>query len=283
MVIMAVYFIVNCLPAIKNYDLRNFWDNIFYFLPKNFVQIKDLIKFFVSPFGRVYPSLLLFVLSFVLLLKKDKFLCSVLFFPFFTAVLFGVLKFYPLCPERVDLYLIPLFILIIFKPTEYISGKNKFLTVFILLVTLSGLNFSKIYSYTSDIISGNSAKVISNYNNRYKREKVTLSEELVEMLYHSDIKEDDYIVRDYTSAYFFDIYDYRKKFQLSHIVWDQYGNFDDFKNIPQNANIYFYISEEYHFDYKELKDLINRNCEIIYNIKCYKGEFIKCRRKTVSG
>ena len=281
-VFMSVYFILNCLPAVRNDDLQNFWDNIFYFIPKNFIQIKELIKFFVSPFGRVYPSLLLFVFSFVLLVKNDRFSCSVLYLPFFTAVLFGILKLYPLCPERVSLYLIPLFILIIFKPTDYISVKNKILSFFILLITLSDLNYSKIYSYTTDIISGNSAKIISKYTNRYKREKVTLSEELIEMLYHSDIKEDDYIVRDYTSAYFFDIYDYLKKFQLSHIVWDQYGNFDDLKNIPQNANVYFFISEEYHFDYKELKDWINNNCEIIYNIKCYNGEFIKCRKKTVS-
>ena len=150
------------------------------------------------------------------------------------------------------------------------------------MLTLSNLNFSKIILYTSEIFSGNSSKIVNLYKDRYKREKVTLSEELIEMLYHSDIKEDDYIVRDYTSSYFFDIYDYQKKFRLTHIVWDQYGNFDDLNSIPPNKNIYFYISEEYHFDYKELKNWINQNCEVIYNIKCFNGEFIKCKRKTVT-
>ena len=277
---MTIYFFINCLPTMRCENLRNFWlaeYNVLTFFPRNFDELKLFVQFMTTPFSRVYPSMILFIITFFLIIKKDKFLCAILYVPFLTASILGLLKLYPHSPERVSLYIIPVFILIIFKSTDFINIKNKILSIILICLICSNISYERIYTQYKNIFSGNVSSIIDSYKNRYKKEKVSLFGDFLEILTYSDINNNDYIVRDYASAY---LANQKKPERISYenILWDEYGNIKSFEAVPKNSYIYFYLSEEYHFDYTVLKNWIAENCEIIYNIPCYKAEFIKCRK-----
>jgi len=279
-IIMAIFFFVNCLPAINNEFLQEFWNtniSYAYFLPKKYAQIKEFFQFFTSPFGRIYPSMFIFVSTIILLTKKDKFLCGILYLPFVLAIALGYFKLYPLSPERLCLYLIPIFILILFKPLDFISLKKKALSLFIILPIFLNINYKKIFTQYVQFLNGKAIYVINDYKYRYKKEKITLFPQFIDILYHSDITPNDYFIRDYASGGIIDE-KYSSKINYQNMKWDEYSDFKDLETIPKNSNVYLYISKEYHFDYDQLKEWINKNCTIIYNIKCYNAEFIKCKK-----
>ena len=279
-ILMTIFFFINCLPTMKCENLRNFWlaeYNILTFFPRNFDELKLFVKFMTTPFSRVYPSMIIFIITFFIIIKKDKFLCAILYLPFITASMLGLLKLYPHSPERVSLYIIPLFILIIFKSVDFISSNNKIISLIIITLTLSNISYERIYNQYSKIFKGNTSSIIEEYKERYKKEKVTLFQDFLKILKYSDFTEKDYIVRDYASIWVLNQKD-TEKIDYTQIIWDDYGNISELEKLPINSNIYFYISEEYHFDYKELKDWITEHCENIYNIDCYNAEFIKCRK-----
>jgi len=278
--IMTVYFFMNCLPEINSEFLQEFWNQEYknlFFVPKNYTQVTTVISFLASPFSKILPSLVLFILMFFILKKKDKFLWGILYLPFVTAFTLGYFNLYPFAPERVSLYLIPIFTLILFKPLDFLSSKNKILSTILLLLVFLNVNYKKVYNYYIKIFNGDSISIIDEYRERYTKEKVTLFPQFLEILEHSDITPNDYFIRDYAAFFPFD--DIKNdKINNDNMRLDIYGIFTELYAIPKNSNIYFYISEEHHFDYKKLKEWINKNCIIIYNVECYNAEFIKCKK-----
>ena len=297
--IMTVFFFVNCWPTRNSDVLQDFWTDTYVFLPHNLFEIKTLVKFLVNPFSKIYPSLLIFAVTFFLLRKKDKYLWEILFLPFAIAIIFGYFKLYPLAHERVSTYLIPIFILILFKSIDFISFKNKVLSLFLISLVFFNINYQNVIDQYVKIFKGESLSIINDYKYIFKFKKepispiffkgdclypleihrVTLFPEFLEILEHSDITENDYYVRDNLSFWAIADKKYSKvKINDKMRIFDGAGIFDKLYSIPKDSFVYFYLSQEYHIMYRQLKDWINKNCIVIYNVECYNGEFIKCKK-----
>lgn len=295
-IIMHIYFIINCIPTINDEILQYFWDGNpipkAVFIPNRIEQIRDYLLFFTGHYEYSFNHIGLIILlsiSFFLLFIKNKFLFCTLFMPFIFAYILGAAKLYPFAIERVSFYLIPIYIIIICIPLNYINlnvknnnipieyGTNhkvmykNAVSLIILSLFIYTINLSAIIYNTKDFLF------------KYGMGRKTNCKQFVETLYKSDITQNDYIYVDGESWSIFDRLDKEKKleYNLKNNRIEDNPDFDKLllHKLPIGKNIYFFIHEDYYYDnYERLKQWINDNCKIEYEIEEYYGNFVKCKK-----
>lgn len=272
---MVVFFYINCLPNINNVFLQSFWSGntqteIFY--PQSFSQLKTLIVFFSGNGSHdVYLILFLLVFSIYKLFQKDKSLLYVLVMPFVLGAFLGFFHFYPFAPQRISLYLIPLFILLISYPFEYckfdllnFSIKQYTLSIILIIVLFQTLKIPSVIKLANKDLLDTEVLYWA------------VTKQFTEVLVKSDITDNDYILGDSISYCVFDIYDYNHKLNKNNILY-VYNGFPP-KEIKKGDDIYFFIRKIPDSQYQHVVEWINNknNCKIIYQIDGYYGKFTKC-------
>ena len=264
-----IYFFSNCLPAIKNEMLQNYWHFQEPFFPSNIEQVKELIRFLTGYYDiNIFAISILFTVGAFNFYKQNKFLFFSCLLLFINAVLMAVTNIYPFNASRISVYLVPFFL--VFAANAVNLTKNTFVK---LLIFFTALYFAcpiqKIYDIR-DILSQKTVYKLSN------------AEYFVKELYNSDIKSDDYVYVDLPSQVIFEVYDTEKRISPEQIFYEiQFGSIEKTLNMfPTGKNIFFYISNDYIFNnnYEIFNNYIKENCNIIYKKDSENGSFIKCRK-----
>lgn len=272
-----IYFRSNCLGAISDPFVQEYWSSMFgTMFPQNFTQVKNFFIFFGSTTMNVYVAMVLFFGSTIILFKKDKFLCGIIFLPYVLGMIAGLLHLYPFFAERISMYLIPLFIIAILKPLDLINLKSKTLTTVAIAVGCLLLpNYVKICKYFIQNPNTTLLNVIKhNYNKRYLTEKSVYAKEFIDFLKHSDFSKEDYLFCKYANSMLFEVFDKEKFVDTKKICYFP----KDFPKVKIGSTIFFCISEKYDNIYPEIEEWLNKNCEIIYEIPSNEYQFIKAKR-----
>ena len=278
--VMVWFFFVNCLQTMNNKFLQLFWFdwearnqalsiNIDFF--KNFIYFfteENDYYFYIFSFLTACSSLFLW--------KKNKDLFYILCSPFIFGFILGFFKLYPFVPERVNLYLLPFFVLLSSYFFEIFSLpsinkksyclKYSFGIIYICLVFYC-LNISKNI-YLSNL-SNFDFSIFHNWDNN----KI-----FIDTLSKTDIKNGDYIIG-YGMPAAFDTYDINNKFKenIRVEIWD----FFDKRITPKKGDyafFWFYDNPKrtiWHTK-KINKWIKNGNCRIIYQVDTFYGTLTKC-------
>lgn len=279
-VLMSVYFLITCLPAIKSSALQSYWSGFSggreIFCPVTVPDFKNIFVFFTGGdftgayFVNFLPMFLLFGFSLVYCFKKDKFLFSLLVMPFVLAFINAILRLYPFAPERVSLYLSPILIIL----TAYglknfcLNAKTSF-TSFLLL-------FCLFFNYKSMHI------FFENFFKNKEQLRFSFTKEFVQKIYKSDYKKEDYILGDYASYNCFDCYDTENKINKTNVIYpenEMAKELQALEKLPSGSVIFFYYSEKYHFWYaSDLKNWVSKNCETKSSSTDRFATFVKCKK-----
>ena len=271
------YFSINCSYAIKSEYLQHFWGVLFgTMFPADINQARNFLTFFASSTAWELSTLLFLVISIFVTFKKDKFFFGIIFSPFIFAATAGLLHLYPFFAERVSIYLIPLFILWIIKPIDYIELKSKTLTITaITLCCLTLLNYGKIYKYFSQNSGVTTLEVIKhNYEKRYQTEKSAYAKEFIDFLRHSDYSSDDYIFCKFANHRLFELYDPKEDVNREKVFYFP----SDLDEVPTGSTIFFCLSEKYDNIYPETSEWIEKHGEISYEIPSFGYKFLKVKK-----
>lgn len=269
-----IYFIYNCLPAIQNEGLQNYWHYQESFFPKSVSDLNLLINFLTGGGGYNCSSVfvsLLFLCGLGLFFLTDKFFFYILVFPFIISAVLAAFNIYPLAPSRVSIYLAPLFIILISKPCDLLVKNNIFINILLFLCIFLAIPFKDTLLNIKNLLN---EKVV------YKQSNAC---HFVKKLYQSDITKDDYVYLDLASQVIFEIYDTAKKIHPEQIIYSvQYGGKIEttLDMLPTGKNIFFFISDDYIWDnqFEVYSRWINSHCRIIYSQKDDNGDFIKCKK-----
>lgn len=273
---MIFYFILNCFHTINDDCLQSYWNGVSFseiFFPTTFEQLKYFLFFLL---GNNFDSIKLYNFYFVLLLvlfalyflyKKDKQMLYFLISPFVFGGVLGGLHLYPFAPQRVSLYLIPLFILLFSYFFEFIkisfdnNLKKTISFFFTIILFLIFMNFYIVFKkqyfsfFCFDINNWDTSKIFT------------------ELLCKSDISYNDIIIGDYTSNNVFHIYDKQNKLNKKNIIY--LFNGPVYKKTKKQDKIFFFINHSNISSYQDILNWIDKNCKIIYDIDGYYGRFIK--------
>ncbi len=280
--IMAVYFFINCLPTIQNEVLQRDWSgnsyclNI-YFIPTNFDHILNFFKFFNCngeifktyvdgyTFFNIYLSIIAVIASFFIWYKNNKFIFGLLTFPFILAILLGLLHLYPFSPERIIVYLIPIYVLFLAKPLDYCAFDKKILSSIILVFYFFLINFSEIYKFSNE------------YTSNLEHVKVSTAKTFIDFLYHAEVTPKDYILISSVNEISFDFYDTKKLFKQENIISDNFTDTEQLEKLPANSVIFIYYDEKY-LAFERISDWMKKECKILYKIDGYNCIFYKCKK-----
>ncbi len=271
------YFRANCLGSISDPFVQEYWCWMFgTMFPQNFTQVKNFFIFFGSTTINVYVAMILFFGSIIILFKKDRFLCGIIFFTYVLAMITGLLHLYPFFAERISMYLIPLFIIAIIKPIDYINFKSKTLTTTAIAVCFLLLpNYSKIYKFFENNPNPTLLEVIKhNYDKRYLTEKSVYAKEFIDFLKHSDFSKEDYLFCKYANNMLFEVYDKEQLVDTKKVCYF----IKDFPKVKVGSTLFFCLSETHDNIYPEVKNWLDKHCVILYEIPSNDYKFIKTKR-----
>jgi hypothetical protein len=274
---LVLYFYFHCFLAVKNDYLQYFWGVLAAkMFPENFFDIQQFLYFLSADFVNLLFLSILFIISFILTFKKDKFLFGLFFGVFFFSGLLGFFHIYPFTPERISLYLIPIFILFVCKSLDYINLKNKLLYGFIMFcIVLCLFDINKIFHFVKlhdrflleDIVH-------YKYLKMYQAEKTVSAKRLIEFLPHTDYSKQDFLYCKYSNFLLFDFLDKRHLINHKNIIYV----LKDFGKIPKNSFVYFYTSENFDNSYPEILQMINSDYKTVYSIQDGDYFLIKARK-----
>lgn len=279
--IMLFYLFINCIPAIQNPFLQTFWhinEPYEIFIPKSISDISHIFEFLTLGINSVNAVIitLLLIISVFYTLFKNKFFFLITITPFVVASILAVLNLYPFAPERVSLYLIPVFHLLVAEAFDCIFKNVKSAFIFLISICL-------IFNY--NIMRGGGVFKPADYLSSLKNnmQAISITKPFIQQLYKSDYTQQDYVWGDYASFSCFEVYDTDNKINRKNIIigWDLAKNKEYMSEIPANSNIFFYISDKNQTLAKfsqDIKILINKNCDIIYSINNHSGTMIKCKK-----
>lgn len=271
------YFAINCIYAIKSEYLQHFWGVLFgTMFPSDLNQAKNFLTFFASSTAWEISTLLFFVASIFVTIKKDKFFFGIIFLPFIFGATAGLLHLYPFFAERVSIYLIPLFILGIIKPIDYIEFKGKILTTTVITICcLSLFNYGKIYKYFNENRDITTLEVIKhNYEKRYLTEKSAFVKEFIEFLRHSDYAPDNYIFCKFANHRLLELYDKKENINREKVCYFP----NDLDEVPTGSTIFFCISEKYDNIYPETSEWLEKHGKVSYEIPSFGYKFLKVKK-----
>lgn len=268
-VFYAVYFFLNCLPAITSQGLQLYWHTQEAFYPTNIFQLHQLLGFFLGhECCLILVSLLAFI-GFVYFFFKEKFYFFFFLSIFGLAIILAVLNLYPLSPSRVSAFLIPFAIILISSFWNWF-GKNKLFSGLVLVFYLFCMQYGLLFENVKSVFSQDIVFKQSNADN------------FVKSLYSVEVKPTDYIFVDFGSQVIFDQYDYEKKFNKSKKIyikpnWNFAETMEDRKI---GDEIFFFISDDYIADnqYENYQKWIDEHCKVLLSKTSKDGTFIKCRK-----
>ena len=280
--VMIWYFFTNCIATINDATLQHYWccktnNSPLIFYPKTINQIELYFLFAITHLSDYIQMqhIIYFILNFLvitaffLLWKFNKEKLYFLFSPFALALFLGICLLYPFAPERVSLYLIPFFFLIIIIPIDEISFKKysykySILSLFILFFFMYLPNLFNFY-----------IKVFKNYDfsdfHFYQNSKT-----FIETLYSINIEDNSYIVGIEVDALKL-IYDKKKKLNKVKLTptWTFFEVFEKQDKIKKNDIFYVWILiGDSQFE-EIINWLKNNNCKEIYKIDGYDSNLIK--------
>ncbi len=283
LIFVLFYIKINCYEAIYNDVKQSFWGVDFATMfPKNLEQWNDLIYFLGGCIVNNFVTSCLFIISAVLLFKKDRFSYYIIIFPFILAAFLGWFKLYPFFAERICIYLIPLFFVAIVKPIDYLAIyleniKNKKLSLLIItLCCLSIFNCLKIYKFFSQQENLTLSKIVQhNYDKRYSATKSVFAIEFLDFLKHSDYKKGDFIFCKYANYKTLELFDLNNIINYKHCC---YFTKDLAEKVPIGSIIYFCISETNDDIYPSVDYWIKKHGKVLYTVPTYEYNFIKIKR-----
>jgi len=278
--IMSIYFFINCLPTVQNPFLQTFWhinEPYEIFIPNSIEDFSHIFEYLLLGLNCVksWIVLLLIAIGAVYSFKKDRFFFVITFLPFVFAEILAVLNLYPFAPDRVSLYLLPIFVLLVSKAFDCLCFNFKSLIFSVFLI---------VFLFNYNQIKINLSELVQNFD----FQALSMTKVFVNRLYQSDYTENDFVWGDYASFSCFDVYDTNGKINLKNVIigWDLDKNREEMAKISPKSNIFFYISEKNPSLEKfnqDAKILINENCDIIYSRNDSFGTLIKCRKKAFNG
>jgi len=241
--------------------------------------LENITAYIMSGFFNIkYNSYLFFALiltSLLLFYKQNKFLFYFYIAETIVIPILSLIRIYPFGPDRIILYTIPLFYILLLKSfdiTCITKGKIKknlsLLIVFVMFIYLNN-EYRNIYAGIQYTIR--QPRVFESSPPKY----------YYQLLKYSDIKPEDYI-------YFWqpiEIQFYNKDNLLKiNDIHKQFVGERELENIEKNKNIFFYLTKEYIYDnyleYDFVNKFIRNECKIQYSIFDNFGAkpayFIKC-------
>lgn len=255
-IIAAIIYYVKILYPVQNREVHSYlsyWDAGF--LKLNFfsllIVLKENFNFFFAPNNFVLLGIILFFCGLVLFLKKRNKTVNIILLSLIGVILVSIFRIYPIS-QRTALYLLPVAILFIIKPLDYICLKKKMLSCIIvctLLFYFSKYNFSYIKNFTNPSIYA-------------KTDGLTLFPKLIERYNNNDIL----IINSTTQAdfiYYSTIYHFRPKKVILVPIYrydkDYYYSF--MKTLPSGYNYWFIFGWEYSHRTNVLKNCLSHHLE----------------------
>ena len=128
----VIYFLTNLLWVKQNNFLHKFWSTVYAFAPHS---LNDFIKVFGFLFEHFNFCLIVFLFFFGLyfLYKKNEVQLWIFLFPILLALWCAYCGIYPFA-DRLVLYLLPVFLIVIFMPLDKISFDKKLYSTFLIIV-----------------------------------------------------------------------------------------------------------------------------------------------------
>ncbi len=263
---------INGIGTLTNKTIQFFWSNYECFFPTSPMHLFAFLKFIIWDSDKItIVCSILALFGIFYLVKYQKYLSILLLGILGFAILSGLLKLYPLAPNRVSLFLIPVFILIIAKAFDFISFKtiNKSLISVPIIVSWLWI------FYSMDIFNQ-----IKYYYSTKMIFKQTTAKEYVDILSKVKVNPDDIVYVDMGSQNVFELYLKEKNMKLNNYFFET--RWDDinitFNHLPLNKCIHIYHSpyNPNPFAYEAIQKQINANCKIIEEQKTDSGTYIKC-------
>jgi len=274
-IINLFYYIFNLSPSKKLFlkVFPDFWaDGLLNFNLLNiFSNLEHNFRYFFTPINLFFPTLILFILGIFYAIKSKNNVLKFIVGVIIVAYAFAFVNIYPML-TRVCLYILPLFLILILLPLDYISIKKKKFTIFILFLIYL---FVKVY--TTNYL------VVINNKNTFIREN---AKDIIQHLIKNYNPEDIFVYNDSSDSEFM-VYTYIYNFSpkkicrinLAYPGEDWYPSILD--KLPNNSSYVFY----YPFDYAKrpvipyLKQWIRDNCIIIDELELNKSYYAKVIRK----
>lgn len=251
---------------------------------KNWYDFSYLTNYLVSDvFGNNIVSVL-FIMGSIVLLLKNRLLFYILIAPILFNIVSGLFHLYPFAINRVIMYLLPIFTIIVLYPFDCFICKFKSNTALKYAVYIMIL-FCSIFLYFQKI------KYIPNMKYYYYRSN---AREYIEQLNNRKILSDELIFADTNAEAIFTIYDKENKYKNNRIAYMifhnplkviEYSNENKIYHLDElkkGQNIYFYNTDLYSdaVDINTVNDWINKNCKILYSKKDEIGEFLYVKKIT---
>jgi len=211
----------------------------------------------------------------VIFYKTDRFLFYFYITLIPVIILLALLKIYPITPQRVILYLCPLFYILMSKMFDITFYRKKILSLIVFVLFSFLINYNDLYNSFMTKMKNPQCGEGSPAKYYYK------------LLKHSDFKPTDYIC--WYIPLEIRLYNFNNTLKIKNAN-EQIIHQDMLKDIPKGKNIFLYLSDEYYGDYyreyASMKKFIDNECEIQYSIfddtGSYTGHFIKCKKITES-
>ena len=255
--------------------LQSAWQEIGngYFYPHNLVDISNLFNYHTSlnfTESQLWWLISIMVIGFAIMILKYKMKAIYFVSPCIVMLLLAFAGKYPFI-ERQTLFLLPMFLVMIFKPCDFICfGKiGKIFGVLSFGLFLMILNIGKSFdiNYLRQIVD----------NNQYFR--MSTARELYKHL-ETEYRRGDWIYSKGRDASL-RIYDRKKNLIDFEKNIEEVEDFDVFINsIPMGSRVHIYISEYPYVgeEYIKYYDFIKNNCVIIQEIEEPSGTYVLFRR-----
>lgn len=233
-----VYYIFVLYPnnASQMATYNNYWKDGFLNLDfQSFIILaKNNFDYMFRPNSFALFGLILFLIgTFKVLKEKNKFgiLCLLVLI---IALIGALLHFYPI-KERVALYLIPIIILLVTKPLDYLKKSNLFYSILVVILFL--LNFSKYDMNYAQYLFNNGLFQRRNTKQAFEKLKIEYKETDI-VIVNSSTKSDYTYYSKYTG--------FRPKMQAVATIkqYDRDYYFNVLKSIPAGHNYWFIFGYE---------------------------------------
>lgn len=262
------YFLINCLPAIKNEGLQLYWHTQEAFFPVGVSAWGEMMNFLVGTKSCLILCSILLIFGLVHFYNENKFAFEYFISVFVSSIVFALLSIYPLSPSRVSAFLIP-YVIILISAFWTRFGTRKIISALVIVFYMFCISYCETFDEVKYLTS---QKVV------FKQSNADL---FIKYLYDTEVKPTDYIFVDFGSQVIFQQYDYEKRFKESQILYNGY-DFDFEKTMKLRKigdEIFFFISDDYIADdeYKTYKNQIDTKCKILLEKTSDDGTFLKCR------
>ncbi len=263
-----IYYITNLQFVVGNKNLYTFWDRFTGFFPTSLAPINYI---WGSNKYVVISVCILLIIGVVRFYLEDKFKLAVIASPILMTLVASALHLYPF-GTRLIIFLFPFFFILIAKPFDHISIKNKTYSIFVLILFLMSMKYFQYKEYAHIAFNKNS----------YKQ---STAREFINNLKKSDIKNNEYLYVGVDANGSINSYDEKneiidKVFIKERIIYEpKFSLKTSLNRIPKDVIIYFYLSDYmWCSDYSsQIMPWIEENCTILNRIDEEAGTFIKCK------